>query len=209
MNKQYVKFESGVDKQSEIFNLVIEPVINKSGPIIIRVVRNSGDYGWIQITQQMNQRFIFGAPRIVVTHQNGVQQFFDASDNLIQFFNIETYFNNVEELTVFYIDPYDIYSIKDILDPLAKDIFGYCDTTFVASLDKSNLIGVLDFGIGKVVIKIDYKNGFIDIDKSESIKEKTALIDTSNFFKDSAMTIADFHNLFSAIDEKYKLPNEI
>ena len=50
MNKQYVKFESGVDKQSEIFNLVIEPVINKCGPIIIRVVRNSGDYGWIQIT---------------------------------------------------------------------------------------------------------------------------------------------------------------
>lgn len=212
MKKTYVKFEESIDKKSTIFNLIIDPVINRSCSIIVRATYETGNYNWFQITHQSNHKFVFGAPKIILTSQSGVQRFFEGSGNLAIFFDIGSYFVDAYEISVFQLDPYDIYSINDILSPLAKDIFGYCDTTFVASLDTANLVGVLNFGIGNVVVKIDYKNGFVDIYKSDSIKEKSESevdIDCQAYFKDSSMTIADFYNLFLAIDEKYQLPNEI
>ena len=211
MNKQHVKFNEGVDAKATIFNLIIEPVI-KGSNLIVRVVYDTGIRSWFQITSQQNRTFVFGRPRVVLTSQNGVQRFFEGLDNFINIFDIQIYFTNATEIDVFQLTSHDIFSINDVLGPLAKDIFGYCETTFMGSLDTETLLGVLNFGIGNIVIKADFQHGFVDIDKSDSIEESEdpeTDIDRATFFKDSSMTIADFWKLFTAIKERFQLPNEI
>lgn len=212
MNKQHVKFDEGIDKKSTIFNLMIDPVI-KGSNVIARVVYDSGICSWFQLTNQQNHTFVFGPSKIVLTNQFGVQRFFTISDNMAQLFGIpQEYFSDASEIDVFQMTPYDIFTIDDVLGPLAQDIFGFCETTFVGSLDTETLVGILNFGIGNVVIKIDLQNGFIDIDKSDSIKENDSPemeIDCDAFFNDANATISDFWNLFTAINERFQLPNEI
>lgn len=212
MNKQHVKFDEGIDKKSTIFNLMIDPVI-KGSNVIARVVSDSGICSWFQLTNQQNHTFVFGPSKIVLTNQFGVQRFFTISDNMAQLFGIpQEYFSDASEIDVFQMTPYDIFIIDDVLGPLAQDIFGFCETTFVGSLGTETLVGILNFGIGNVVIKIDLQDGFIDIDKSDSIKENDSPeteIDCDAFFNDANATISDFWNLFTAINERFQLPNEI